>query len=243
MEGFDPVAMPAFRTPATCPPGARAAPDRTPAQRAPRRRARFLRWLRKIHLYVGLWGAALGFLFGATGILLNHRAVLNLPVEKVVQKSTQFPLPDPALRSFKTPEDMARWLQAELKFEGLQTRIKADPAKTVTWADREVTQPARWTFNLQSPQRGVNAEYYLGNRFIKVETQDATPIGTLTRLHMSVGVSAFWVLLSDTIAGGLIVLSVTGLLLWSRLHTIRLSAVCVSLAALLAGIWFMWTAI
>ena len=123
MEGFDPVAMPAFRTPATCPPGARAAPDRTPAQRAPRRSARFLRWLRKIHLYVGLWGAALGFLFGATGILLNHRAVLNLPVEKVVQKSTQFPLPDPALRSFKTPEDMARWLQAELKFEGLQTRL------------------------------------------------------------------------------------------------------------------------
>ena len=47
----------------------------------------------------------------------------------------------------------------------------------------------------------------------------------------------------EGLEGGLIVLSVTGLLLWSRLHTIRLSAVCVSLAALLAGIWFMWTAI
>jgi len=225
------------------PAGSRAVPDRTPAQRAHRRSVLFMRWLRKIHLYVGLWGAALGFLFGATGILMNHLAILEIPVHKVVRRSALLSLPDPALRSFKTPEEMARWLQAELRFDGLQTRIKADPAGTVTWADREVAQPERWSFNLQSPHRGITAEYYLGNRFIKVETQDATPIGTLTRLHMSVGVNAFWVLLSDTIAGGLIVLSITGLLLWSRLHTIRLSAVCISLAALLGGVWFMWTAI
>ena len=38
----------------------------TPAQHAHRRSAVFFRWLRRIHLYVGLWGAALGLLFGAT---------------------------------------------------------------------------------------------------------------------------------------------------------------------------------
>lgn len=214
----------------------------TPAQRAHRRSVLFMRWLRKIHLWVGLWGAALGFLFGATGILMNHRAILKIPVEKVVQKSAQLPLPDPAQRGFSTPEEMAQWLQQELKFEGLNVRIKAEPARKVTWADREVQQPARWTINLNSPHKGVSAEYFVGNRSVKVETQDATPIGTLTRLHMSVGVTAFWVLLSDTIAGGLIVLSVTGLLLWSRLHAIRLTTVAISLAALTGGIWFMWTA-
>ena len=225
------------------PAGSRAAPARTPAQRAHRRSVLFMRWLRKIHLYVGLWGAALGFLFGATGILMNHRAILKIPVEKVVQKSAQLALPDPAQRSFTTPDEMALWLQAELKFDGLQTRVKAEPPRKVVWAEREVQQPARWTFNLNSPQRGVSAEYIVGNRFVKVDTQDATPIGTLTRLHMAVGVNAFWVLLSDTIAGGLIVLSITGLLLWSRLHTVRLSAVAVSLAALTCGIWFTWTAL
>ena len=46
------------------------------------RRAIFLTWLRKIHLYVGLWGAVLGLLFGATGLILNHRAILKIPVEK-----------------------------------------------------------------------------------------------------------------------------------------------------------------
>ena len=35
----------------------------TPAQRAHRRSVVFLRWLRRIHLWVGLWGASLGLLF------------------------------------------------------------------------------------------------------------------------------------------------------------------------------------
>ena len=38
------------------------------------RRATFVKWLRKVHGWVGLWGAVLGLLFGTTGFLLNHRA-------------------------------------------------------------------------------------------------------------------------------------------------------------------------
>jgi hypothetical protein len=50
----------------------------------------------------GLWGAALGLLFGATGILLNHRAVLKIPVEKTVQTTVQLQLP----RAFGTPTSL-----------------------------------------------------------------------------------------------------------------------------------------
>ena len=39
-----------------------------------------IRWVRKSHGWVGLWGAVLGLLFGFSGIWLNHRAVLKLPV-------------------------------------------------------------------------------------------------------------------------------------------------------------------
>lgn len=219
-------------------------PRVTPAQRAHRRSVLFLRWLRKIHLYVGLWGAALGLVFGATGLLMNHRAILKIPVEKAVQKTAQLKLPDPSLHDVATPEAMAQWLQAELKFDkALQSRIKADPPRRVAWGGGEVEQPARWSFNWQAPDRSVSAEYFVGNRFVKVETQDATPIGTLMRLHTATGVSAFWVLLSDTIAGGLIVLCITGLLLWTRLHPIRLSTVGTGVAALTAGVWFLWSAV
>lgn len=92
---------------------------------------------------------------------------------------------------------------------------------------------------MHSPQRGLSAEYFVGNRSVKIETQDATSIGVLTRLHMSVGANAFWVLLADTIAGGMIVLSITGLLLWSRLRAIRLATVGVSIAALAGAAGFL----
>lgn len=203
------------------------------------RRAVFLTWLRKTHLYLGLWGALLGLLFGATGILLNHRAVMKIPVEKTVQTTAQLPLPE---RSFATPEQMADWLQKELNFTPSQApAIKSQPARKVIWAERDVLQPERWSINLASPQRTVNAEYFVGNRFIKLDQADATPIGTLTRLHMSAGAGVFWILLSDTIAGSMILLSITGLLLWTQLHRVRTVAVMTSIGALLAGIWCMWS--
>ncbi len=202
------------------------------------KRAIFLTWLRKIHLYVGLWGAVFGLLFGATGILLNHRAILKIPIEKSVQTTAQLTLP---ANDFANPDDMSKWLQKELGFTPVAPAIiKSQAAKTVLWNEREIVQPERWTISLNRPGSGVSAEYFVGNRTVKLDQIDATPIGTLTRLHMSVGVSAFWVLLMDSIAGSLILLSITGLLLWTQLHTVRSIAVMTSAGALLAAVWFMW---
>ena len=210
-----------------------------PPKRRRSRRAIFLTWLRKIHLYVGLWGAVLGMLFGVTGILLNHRAIMKIPVEKTVQRTVQLALQG---KTFTSPEEMAAWLKAELQFSPAQAvQVKRQPAQEVIWADRSVMQPERWTVSIHSPQRAVTAEYFVGNRVVKLDHLDATPVGTLTRLHMSVGVSAFWVLLADTIAGSLILLSLTGLLLWTQLHTVRTVAVLTSMSALSAAVWFTWT--
>lgn len=209
------------------------------AKRGRSRRAIFLTWLRKTHLYVGLWGAALGLLFGVTGFLLNHRAIMKIPVEKSVQSTAQLPLP---AQAFSKPEEMAAWLQKELAFvSAAPPLLKAQPAKTVVWADRDMQQPERWTVTITRPERSVTAEYFVGNRFVKLDQVDATPIGLLIRLHMSIGVNAFWVLLSDTIAGGMILLSITGLLLWTQLHTVRTIGVMASVGALIGTLWFMWT--
>lgn len=217
---------------------AAALPIPAAQQRNRSRRAVFLRWLRKTHLYLGLWGALLGLLFGATGILMNHRAILKIPIEKAVQSTAHLPLPE---RTFEKPQELATWLQDELKFTPAQTPIvKSQAQKKIVWADREVIQPERWTVSLQGPQRGVNAEYFVGNRFVKLDQTDATPIGTLMRLHTAIGVSTFWVLLSDTIAGCLILLSITGLLLWTQLHTMRTTGVMASIGAFLVSIWFTW---
>lgn len=212
-------------------------PPLTAAQAVPRQRSRravVLTWLRKTHLYLGLWGALLGLLFGLTGILLNHRAILKIPVQKTVQTTAQLPLPDQRPNSV---QELAQWLQQELRFQpGQIVASKSTAATTVLWDGHEVIQPERWSVSLHNPQRGVNAEYFVGNSFVRLDRVDATLIGLLTRLHMSVGVNAFWVLLSDSIAAGLIALSITGLLLWTQLHTVRTLTVLTSLGALFFGL-------
>ncbi|MBS0309415.1 MAG: PepSY-associated TM helix domain-containing protein [Proteobacteria bacterium] len=202
-------------------------------------RAIFLTWLRKIHLYVGLWGAVFGLMFGATGIVLNHRAILKLPVEKTVQKTVQLAVP---ANAFATPGELSAWLQKELQFKPVaEPIVKSQPAKKVVWADRDVLQPERWTVSLNRPGGAINAEYFAGNRFVKLDQIDATPIGTLTRLHQSTGVNVFWVLLTDTIAGSLILLSITGILLWTQLHTVRTVAALTSIGALSWALCFLWS--
>lgn len=176
-------------------------------------------------------------LFGATGFLLNHRAVMKIPVEYTVQKAVQVALPQ---KDFSSPEELSAWLQQQLQFHPVAPPlIKTEPAKEVIWFDQEMQQPERWAVSLDRPDGGINAEYFVGNRFVNLKHIDTTVLGTLVRLHMSVGVNAFWVLLTDTIAGALILLSITGIVLWTQLHTIRTAAVFTSIGALLAGMWFI----
>jgi uncharacterized protein len=204
------------------------------------RKAAFLSWLRVTHMYLGLWGAGLALLFGVTGIVQNHRAILKIPLEKSVQSSAQLSTP---IDGFASPEALSAWLQSELKFRSIAEPIvrKITPKKVI-WAGRELLEPERWTVILNSPERNVNAEFYPGNRFVKLTQNDATLVGTLTRLHMATGVDAFWVLLSDTIAGALIVLSITGLLMWTQLSRAKTTGVLAAVAALFAAGWFLFMA-
>lgn len=218
-----------------------ASPTRAVSAPRPRRsrRATFLRWLRQTHLYLGLWGAALGMLFGATGIILNHRAVLRLPVALSQQKIVQLALPTQATAS---PAALAQWLQSQQQLAAHSIdRMAVLPAQRLQWGPQTVQQPERWQIRFNTPQRSVNAEYIPGNRFVQLEQSSATVIGTLARLHMASGVSAFWVILSDTIAASLIVLSLTGLLLWTQLHTVRTLGLLTSLGALLAALCYAWS--
>lgn len=202
------------------------------------RRAVFLRKLRTLHGWLGLWGAAMGLAFGATGILLNHRNILKLPVTLMEKSSVQLAVPAPARTS---PEALAAWLQTE-HAAPTQTavRIKNEAAATVLFDGRPVEIPARWTLTFHAPQRAYTAEYWAGSEQVKYDKQDGGVLGTLTRLHKGYGINVFWVLLVDAFAGALILLSLTGLLMWTKLQTPRLAGVVVALTLpALAGLWYL----
>jgi hypothetical protein len=199
------------------------------------RRATVLKWLRKTHGWIGLWGAALGLLFGTSGILLNHRAVMKIPAVQNQESTVQIALSSPA------PADadaMAEWLQRSLALTVEASKVKAERARPVAWGDQSVTQPARWSASFTAPNSNVQAEYWVGNSFVTVKRNDTNAFGVLSNLHKGTGMSAAWILLVDTLAGSIILLSVTGVLLWALMTRRRMvgTAIAAGSLALLLGI-------
>lgn len=195
----------------------------------PPKRIHWLKWLRRIHAWVGLWGAAMGLLFGVSGVLLNHRAVMKIPAAQMQQSQIELALPEPPPANAKA---LALWLQAQLSIDREPGKISTEPAKVVTWAGQNLQQPGQWRVDFHSPQRSVSAEYWVGNAYVSVKNQDANVFALITRLHKGVGMGVGWVLLADTLAGGLVFLSLTGLLLWTKLHGSRLTMAGLGLTSL-----------
>jgi hypothetical protein len=193
------------------------------------KRIRWLKWLRRVHAWVGLWGAALVLLFGISGILLNHRAVMKIPAAQMEQSQFELALPAPPPDNAKA---LALWLQSKLSIDREPGKISTEPAKAVTWAGQNLQQPSQWRIDFHTPQRSVSAEYWVGNAYVSVKRQDANVFAFITRLHKGVGMGVGWVLLVDSLAGGLVFLSLTGLLLWTKLHGSRLTMAGLGLTSL-----------
>ena len=207
--GSSPVPDKAVR--ATGPQGAE-----TSRQPKSARRITFIKWLRKVHGWIGLWGAALGLLFGTTGFLLNHRGgPLRVSTGEPVVSTVQVPLPQPAP---ETPRELAKWLKQELKLAGKPGRMQNEPAHRVAWGERSMMQPEHWEISFASPHENAAADYWVGNDFVTVKRTENAFFATLTNLHKGVGMSVGWVLVVDTLAGSLILLSLTGVLLWTELN-------------------------
>lgn len=180
-----------------------------------------IKWLRRTHAWLGLWGAVLGLLFGSTGFLLNHRAVMKIPAAANVETESRIELAEP-LPAY--PAQLVAILQHELRFERAPTKLSVEPARIAPWGGGAIQQPERWQINFATPNATVLVEYWVGNRTVGVKRLDPNTFAWLTRLHMSTGADAAWILLADTLAGALIFLSLSGLLLWTRLHGPRLAA-------------------
>ena len=200
-------------------------------------RGTFLKWLRRTHAWLGLWGATLGILFGVTGILLNHRGTLKINAAKTEQTQRELLLPHPKPECL---EAFATWLQVELDLDKKWSRARSQEPREINWGGKSVTQPERWSVNFSNPHRSYSAEYWVGNAYTTVRQFDRNIFAFLNRLHMASGMGVAWILLADTIAGSLIILAFSGILLWTRLHGPRLLAAGLVFGSLTLAIIFVW---
>ncbi|ACT48815.1 PepSY-associated TM helix domain-containing protein [Methylotenera mobilis] len=209
------------------------------------KRANFIRLLRKIHGWLGLWGAILGLLFGISGFILNHRAVLKIPAVKLEASEIQLKVLQPQPSS---TEELALFIQKSLNIQhepvpekpanGKGSEKGSGKVARVKFLDAELPQPQAWQVVFQLPQAKIQAEYIAGNQYATVKREDANVWGFITRMHKGVGASPAWVLLADSIAGAIIILSITGVLLWTKMRGSRLVMTGLMTGSLVLTVWF-----
>ncbi len=192
--------------------------------------SRALRWVRKVHAWIGLSGAAFGLLFGSTGILLNHRAVMKVEAGRSEETKVQVELLAPA----PSPEALAQALQQQLGWEAGRLRVRPQAGRPVRIQGREVRAAESWMVSYGGHARWARATYFPGNRTVEVEQRRGDLLEALKRLHKAEAGQVGWILLADAFAGALILLTLTGLLLWTRLAGPRLLALGLGLGGLLA---------
>lgn len=200
-----------------------AAAVTAPRNKTINRRLTFQRWVRRTHGWFGLWGALLGLLFGVSGIWLNHRNVLKIELPAQQRINAQLELPDPRPANI---DAMAAWLMDALKLDRPANNLRVEREHPVAWAERgsserPLRQPERWTLNFGGPNRVIQVEYWVGNKSVGVRTTENGFIATLTNLRKGTAMPVPWILLIDTLAGSLIFLSISGVILWWETHRRR----------------------
>lgn len=191
------------------------------------RRGDFIRWLRKVHGWLGLWGAVLGLLFGLSGVLLNHRAVMKIPGAKMEESQIQLAISAPQPTDAKA---FTRIVQQALNIsqEPVQRKPRKEDKPTenaaseATFLGKAIKQPQTWKIEFQLPQAAIRAEYVAGNQYATISREDANVFAFITRMHKGVGLNTGWILLADSLAGAMIILSITGVLLWTKMRGSRL---------------------
>ena len=103
--------------------------------------ASFLIWLRKFHAWVGLSGAAFGLLFGITGFLQNHRAVMKIEAGRIEERKVTVDLGEaPA-----TVEALAQALTQRMGWDPSRVRTRVQAPRPARIGGAAVTAAARWT--------------------------------------------------------------------------------------------------
>jgi uncharacterized protein len=193
------------------------------------RSANAYRIIRQLHLWIGAWGALAAILFGFTGFLQNHRAVLKLPQGESIELSkSDIDVPEGARA---TPETVRDWLRDDRHIP--IDNMRAQPGGADAGGQRN-RGGGRWTFTGGNARLVWNAEYTPGGTTIQVRESEQTPLAIMSRLHKGVGGGVAWILLGDSFALALVALGLSGIYMWARGRSAKQMIVSVLGASLMA---------
>lgn len=177
------------------------------------------RLVRTLHLWIGAWGAVAAILFGLSGFMQNHRAILKLPQGHATETaSTQLAVPPEAKVSAQA---LAAWLSSTQHLQLQPQQRSGSAPEGGRDGGRENARVARWVLSGGNARITYQAQFVPGEDSLTLRTSEQSALAVLSRLHKGVGGGIAWILLSDSFAFGLAALGVSGLILWSRGRSLR----------------------
>jgi uncharacterized protein len=172
------------------------------------------RVIRQLHLWIGAWGAVAAILFGISGFMQNHRGIMQLPQGDTTEiSSVEMEVPESARQS---RESMLAWLRDTQHLEVEMQRGREGgkgPGGPGAGGSK------RWMFNGGNARLTTQVEYVEGASTLTVKKSQNSPLAVLERLHKGVGGGAAWILLTDSFAVAMVLLGISGIILWARGRT------------------------
>ncbi|MBW8850854.1 MAG: PepSY-associated TM helix domain-containing protein [Xanthomonadales bacterium] len=203
-----------------------------PNRPAPRPRAALHRWIRRIHLWIGAWGALAAVLYGTTGLIMSHRFGDNAWPQGDSAETGRTTLAVPATAR-TSAEALSLWLREAHGLDA-QTIRKPKPGGEGGPRRSEGRGPSGWSLSGGTASASWSLDYAPGADTAELKRTRHSPLAAFTRLHKAVAGGDGWRLLGDSFAIGMILLGLSGLLLWARGRTPKQMLVSVFGASLFA---------
>ena len=189
------------------------------------------RLVRQLHLWIGAWGAIAAILFGISGFMQNHRGIMKLPQGDTTEiSSVEMEVPESARQ---TREEMRAWLHdvQHIDVEIQRARGGGPSAGGRRGGDGGPGGGpggggpgggggTRWMFNGGNARILTQVEYTEGASTVTVRKSESSPLAILSRLHKGVGGGIPWILLTDSFAVAMVLLGISGIILWARGRTV-----------------------
>jgi len=203
-------------------------------------------WLRRTHAWTGFWGAIFFLFLGLSGIYLNHRAVMAIPQGAPYEVAALDVIIEPG--QLNSQDELTAWMQDQFDIDAAPSRGRRRPGAQVSFNGQAANQPTEWTVSFRGPNTTITGTAQDGANVVHVTRTDAGFIRTIIGLHKVIGVNTAFILLMDAMAGAIMFMSLSGVLLWTRLHGPRLAGVGILATVViwagiaLSGTWLTWAA-
>ena len=198
----------------------------SPSIPKPRRGAVAYRWVRKLHLWIGAWGALGAVLYGSTGLIMSHRlgegAWPQGDTSEIGRSTLQVPV-----EARDSAETLSLWLRDAHDLDAQTIRKPRGGG--------EGRGPQAWSLSGGTAAESWSVEYKPGDAEVEVKRSRHSTLAALNRMHKAVAGGPGWRLLGDSFAVSMVLLGLSGLWLWVRGRSVRqmvISIVGVSVLAM-----------